>query len=145
MNATAPLYLLDTNILVHYVRRDKVQEKIEAQCSLLLTPVVPLISYVTEAEIRSLGIQFGWGAVRMNQLGFVLSLIRRVPISEPGIIDAYVAIDTYSLEQGVEMGKNDLWIAATAHVTGAMLLTTDKDFNHLQGKFLNSVYIPPQT
>lgn len=29
------------------------------------------------------------------------------------------------------MGKNDLWIAATAYVTGATLLTTDADFDHL--------------
>ncbi len=35
------------------------------------------------------------------------------------------------------MGKNDLWIAATAHILGAKLLTTDGDFNHLDGVFLD--------
>ncbi len=35
------------------------------------------------------------------------------------------------------MGKNDLWIAATAHVLGAKLLTTDADFNHLNEVFLD--------
>jgi len=39
------------------------------------------------------------------------------------------------------MGKNDLWIAATAHVTGATLLTADADFDHLNGAFLNRVLI----
>jgi len=34
------------------------------------------------------------------------------------------------------MGKNDLWIAATASVLSAALLTTDNDFSHLQGYFL---------
>lgn len=34
------------------------------------------------------------------------------------------------------MGKNDLWIAATAYEIGASLVTTDKDFNHLQDIFL---------
>lgn len=29
------------------------------------------------------------------------------------------------------MGKNDLWIAATAHALNAALLTTDGDFEHL--------------
>ncbi len=29
------------------------------------------------------------------------------------------------------MGKNDLWIAATASVTGVTLMTTDGDFDHL--------------
>lgn len=28
------------------------------------------------------------------------------------------------------MGKNDLWIAATASVANVTLLTTDKDFNN---------------
>ncbi len=29
------------------------------------------------------------------------------------------------------MSKNDLWIAATAHVSQAVLLSTDNDFAHL--------------
>ena len=39
------------------------------------------------------------------------------------------------------MGKNDLWIAATAMATGAELITTDKDFSHLDGHFLKVHYI----
>jgi predicted nucleic acid-binding protein len=35
------------------------------------------------------------------------------------------------------MGKNDLWIAATALATKATLITTDKDFDHLQ-----NIYFP---
>jgi tRNA(fMet)-specific endonuclease VapC len=35
------------------------------------------------------------------------------------------------------MGKNDLWIAATASVLGAKLLITDADFEHLAGVFLD--------
>jgi tRNA(fMet)-specific endonuclease VapC len=34
------------------------------------------------------------------------------------------------------MGKNDLWIAATASVYDMELITTDKDFNHLASKYL---------
>ena len=39
------------------------------------------------------------------------------------------------------MGKNDLWIAATSSVYDLILLTTDKDFNHLDGEFLDLEYI----
>ena len=39
------------------------------------------------------------------------------------------------------MGKNDLWIAATSSVYDLVLLTTDKDFNHLDGEYLNLEYI----
>ena len=35
------------------------------------------------------------------------------------------------------MGKNDLWIAATASVYNLRLLTTDNDFGHLDSQFLN--------
>jgi tRNA(fMet)-specific endonuclease VapC len=34
------------------------------------------------------------------------------------------------------MGKNDLWIAATAHVLDLTILTSDKDFDHLNGVYL---------
>jgi tRNA(fMet)-specific endonuclease VapC len=34
------------------------------------------------------------------------------------------------------MGKNDIWIAATASVLNAVLLTTDNDFDHLHDEFL---------
>jgi len=34
------------------------------------------------------------------------------------------------------MGKNDLWIAATAYTLNATLVTTDTDFDHLDGEFI---------
>ena len=34
------------------------------------------------------------------------------------------------------MGKNDLWIAATASVLDLELLTTDSDFDHLSGRYI---------
>jgi predicted nucleic acid-binding protein len=42
------------------------------------------------------------------------------------------------------MGKNDLWIAATASVQSATLITTDKDFDHLNGVFLPVIYVDPK-
>ncbi|WP_353485140.1 hypothetical protein [Haliscomenobacter sp.] len=37
------------------------------------------------------------------------------------------------------MGKNDLWIAATASVFNLELMTLDQDFNHLNVAFLELV------
>jgi len=31
------------------------------------------------------------------------------------------------------MQQNDLWLAATTHAIGATLVSTDKDFSHLDG------------
>jgi predicted nucleic acid-binding protein len=40
------------------------------------------------------------------------------------------------------MGKNDLWIAATASVLDAKLITTDADLGHLKTVFLDIDQIP---
>ena len=67
-------------------------------------------------------------------------------IKLPEIIKCYAEIDAFSQNKLPEnplgisarnMGKNDLWIAATASVLGAKLLTADADFEHLQGVFLD--------
>lgn len=68
-----------------------------------------------------------------------------VDINTEQITNRYAEID--ALSQGRlegrnlkmsarNMGKNDVWIAATASVLDAVLLTTDNDFNHLDGEFL---------
>lgn len=41
------------------------------------------------------------------------------------------------------MGKNDLWIAASAKAAGAFLLTTDNDFDHLFDDVLDGASIDP--
>lgn len=66
-----------------------------------------------------------------------------VPIPNRNIVDAYVEIDYYSRAQGRKMGKNDLWIAATARVEAATLLTTDQDFDHLPQSLVKHIYIDP--
>ena len=66
-------------------------------------------------------------------------------INTSDVISIYGEIDAFS--QGKlkdrplgmtarNMGKNDLWIAATASVTKAKLLTMDKDFMHLDNCLL---------
>ena len=43
------------------------------------------------------------------------------------------------------MAQNDLWIAATAAAPGAVLMTTDTDFDHLDPQFLTRVRIDAKT
>jgi predicted nucleic acid-binding protein len=37
------------------------------------------------------------------------------------------------------VGKNDLWIAATAHITHSTLVSTDGDFDHFDGVFVDVI------
>jgi predicted nucleic acid-binding protein len=41
------------------------------------------------------------------------------------------------------MNQNGLWIAAAAAATSATLLTTDGDFDHLDGSLVRCVWIDP--
>jgi predicted nucleic acid-binding protein len=139
------LYLLDTNILVHQIRRDAVGERIRKLYSPLLTEPRPLISVVTDGELRSLGFQLGWGREKTEQAHYLLTYFQRLTIDTEEVLQAYALIDTFSERSGRSMGKNDLWIAAAAHVTGATLLTTDRDFDHLDPPFLIREWIDPSS
>ena len=66
-----------------------------------------------------------------------------VDINSRPIIDRYAAIDVLSHRSGKSMGKNDLWIAASAAETGSVLLTTDTDFNHLNPEHLRVWWLDP--
>ena len=63
------------------------------------------------------------------------------PIRIQQIINRYAEIDAYSQNKlankslqlsARNMGKNDIWIAATTSVYDMTLLTMDKDFEHLK-------------
>ena len=117
------LFLLDTNILLAYTREGVLASQIEAKYSLLSASELPLISIVSEGELRSLALQFGWGTLRTQRIEALLNVLTVVPLPYQGIVEIYAEIDDNSKRRGVPMGKNDVWIAATAHVTRAALLS----------------------
>ena len=137
------LYFLDTNILVHLVRDDATGQYIKNRYGLLVNDPRPLISVVTEGELRSLAYQWKWGEQKKEQMRFFLSFFWRTPIEKPEIYEAYAAIDAFCQLKGQAMGQNDLWIAASAHVFQAHLLTTDTDFDPLHPIFITRDYIDP--
>jgi predicted nucleic acid-binding protein len=145
-------YLLDTGILLGYVRGAAYADYVEHKFGLSQPSSIPLVSVVSRGEIYSLAIQLGWGAQKRQELDALLRRIPVVDINTDRIIQRYAEIDAYSqgkdpgkrLPSGLtsrNMGKNDLWIAATTSVLRATLLTTDKDFDHLNGLFLDLVYV----
>src|SRR5438876_913841 len=108
--AAPALYLLDTNILVHFVRGDAVWTRIQLAYQLLAADPTPLISIVTAGELRSLAYQRGWSAAKRDQMAFALGYFKSVTIFDPAIVEAYAVIDSYYQLQGRSIGKNDLWI-----------------------------------
>ncbi|MFN4256030.1 MAG: type II toxin-antitoxin system VapC family toxin [Saprospiraceae bacterium] len=138
-------YLLDTNIIIHYLRRSPLAARIESTFQPLFSQNSPIISVVTEGELRSFALQNNWGQQRLESGIKFLHQFLIADINVKSIIERYAEIDAFSQGRhpalplqisARNMGKNDLWIAATASVLDATLLTTDKDFDHLSGHFL---------
>jgi tRNA(fMet)-specific endonuclease VapC len=144
-------YLLDNNVLIHYLRQSSLAEHIEQTYQPLVPSptVTPLLSAVILGELESLSLQNSWGEPRKRQLKLLTNKFLIVDINIKTIINRYAEIDAFSQNKlknrplnnsARNMGKNDLWIAATASVLDATLLTTDKDFDHLNNEFLNVVW-----
>ena len=111
--------------------------------------VIYYTSVVCVGELLALAEKFGWGHQRRSQLNRLLEEWPALPITDPDILTAYALIDAWSCgkqvtapggasppKSAVKMGKNDLWVAATARATRAVLLSTDGDFEHLDGVWL---------
>ena len=142
MAGTPRRYILDTNILVQYVRASRLGEYVEGKYALRASPIRPLVCVVVVGEIRSLAVRWGWGDSKLGCMDRLLRELVWVDLSEPEVLDAYVHVDT-SRPKGWVIPQNDRWVAAAAHATGACLLTTDKHFDYLAGTFIQREYIDP--
>jgi tRNA(fMet)-specific endonuclease VapC len=82
-----------------------------------------------------------WGDAKRARYEALLQELVWIDINGIAVLDAYARIDCFSISAGKSLSKNDIWIAASARMTGATLLTTDKDFGHLH----HDTWIDPQT
>ena len=141
--SSRPTYLLDTNVLVHLIRGNDLGRKIDADFDLRSSLARTLICVVTVGELRALALRLGWGARKSAELDRLLSSLIVVDIHRPDVIAAYAEVDVAGHRAGRSPGKNDVWIAAVARASGATLLTTDKDFDHLDPGLIRRVWINP--
>lgn len=143
-------YLWDTPVLLEYLRNSESWKSLDNQYGFFNRENYSFASVVTAGEILSLSAQLNWGARRIQKMEEFLNVTAITPILRREILNAYAKIDAYSqgrlrqkmLPNGMSarnMGKNDLWIAATAHIYGnaIRLVTSDHDFDHLDGQFLH--------
>jgi predicted nucleic acid-binding protein len=142
------IFVLDTNILIHWIRQTPgVQESLNRIGTFNRNNYMN-ISIVSVAELKTFAQRNNWGTSKMNTLNTLVTALNPIAIDNQNIVDAYVEIDLYS--QGKHphhslpigsssrtMGKNDIWIAATAYFLNATLVTTDADFMHLDGVFFD--------
>lgn len=135
--------VLDTNILVYWLRGKGAGIKLKTDYDLGARRPRPLVPVVVKAEIKSLALKFDWGAAKQRAVDELLRELPIADISSEAVIDAYAQLDNESRKLGRKMGKNDLWIAALAVVQSAVIVTTDKDFDHLNPQFVAVERIDP--
>jgi tRNA(fMet)-specific endonuclease VapC len=137
------LYLLDTNVVVELIRGNRRGKYIDEKFKLSRSIDTLHISVVTIGETLALARSLGWGKEKSEALKSILKQLIILDINNDEILNAYASIDHYSLRSGVRMGKNDVWIAATAHASETVLLTSDRDFDHLDGKWIDRIWNDP--
>lgn len=137
-------YVLDTNVILFYLKDDETKEFIENNFGPFQEANVGIISIVTVAEIGVLARRNGWGDRRLKIVEKLFENLVIVDINSQDIIAAYIDVESYGegshptkkyKNSSRNMGKNDIWIAATTIVTNSELITSDKDFSHLDGEF----------
>ena len=139
------ILLFDTNIVLIYLRDLPAKQIIESVYNPFSSENRTVISVVTVGELKAIALKNKWGVLKVEKLeAFILKCIV-ADINLKDTINHYAEIDAFSQGRldskksnftARNMGKNDLWIAATATVLDATLLTTDNDFNHLHNEFL---------
>lgn len=142
-------YLLDTNVLLHWLRGSSVCGAIDGQFGLTASGFRPLVCEVTLGEIEAFAMSSKWGEAKRQKLSEVRMKLVVVDLTDQRIYTSFAEYSTLAKARGFAIfhDKNDLWIAAAAKVSGATVLTTDaKGFKPLRdGKHLDVVVLDPQT
>jgi len=132
----ATAYLLDTSVILHWVRDSRQAEVIEQQFQLSTSRFRPLICEVSLGEMRAFSRSVKWGAGKLERLARLEREFTTVDISDTRVLDAYADLSTLAKESGwpIWHAKNDLWVGAAAFATQSHLLTMDTDFLPRRGR-----------
>ena len=142
MISASDILLLDTSVVVDVARNNRSGQAVLDAYSLTIRPDRPLISVITTGEMLGIAKSQAWNAEKTKALKGLLSVFVKLEITSE-VIDAYADLVAHCRMNRYTMGQqNDMWIAATARATGAVLLTGDKAFNWLDPHFIRVEYIP---
>lgn len=145
-------FLLDTNIVVIYGRDNEIAKHIEQKHGIFNGENRLAVSIVTVGEVNALAKKLNLGPSRTSRMQSIIDGMTVSGIHYTELIEAYGDIDRFSsgkikveVTKGKfssrNMGKNDIWIAATAKAFDLTLVTTDKDFMHLHNEIIDVLYI----
>ncbi|MCP1382210.1 type II toxin-antitoxin system VapC family toxin [Runella salmonicolor] len=147
--------VIDTCVFIHIIRDTITGKKCLDKIEKYDTAANVIISVVTKAELESFIAQNNWGKPKIEKLNKILEAITYIDISNADqlLLESYTEIDSFSKRKtkdkngnllkgsAKKMGKNDLWIAATAYSLDIPLMTTDSDFDHLNETLMEVIKI----
>lgn len=108
-------YLLDTNIILAYLRKHIIWNLIEKPLEIYEPETIVFIPSVVMGELESIGIQNKWGKIKMQDLEIFMNEFVKTDILNDEIIHKYAEIDAFSqgrlelkppLGSARNMGKN---------------------------------------
>ena len=143
-------YFFDTNAILIYLRDREKKLWLDENYDPLGKGNTAIISVVVLGELESISLRNNWGQKRIENLETFLRKFLIADINSRDVIKKYGEIDAFSQgklkenplgDSSRNMGKNDLWIAATTSITNSKLITSDRDFDHLNGKYLDLILI----
>lgn len=144
MSTPSRLLLLDTDIVIHLVRGRAIGQAIDRRFQLRARADRPLVSVVTLGEALAFARQRGWGAANIDRLRALLREFVPVNLNAEPVLERYAEISEFLRSNGRAVSNNDVWIAACASAAGATLLTTDRDFDPLHGRYVDRIWIDPR-
>ena len=125
-----PVYLLDSNAVSDAM---KGQANLVAKLASLSGSV--MTSVIVQGEIRYGLDLLPVGKRRTDLEAKAAAVLGSLPAEQvtEAVAVRYAAIRSDLEKQGFVLGDNDIWIAATALVVGAILVTRDQDFQRVPG------------
>ncbi len=146
---SGPYHLLDTNVLLFWLRGGSVCQTIDGQFHLTASSFRPMVCEVTLGEIEAFAMDRKWGDGRKEMLADIRRKLVVIDLTDERMYRAYAELSTLAKVNGLPIfhDKNDLWIAAAGKVSGATVLTTDaKGFKPLRdGKHIEAMILDPKT
>lgn len=147
--------LIDTCVVIHIIRQSNTGKNCLASLKAFDENPNLIISVVSKGELESFAKQRKWGDSKLDKLKLLLNQVTYIDIENADqiLLNAYSDIDAFSKRKiadkggnllngsAIKMGKNDLWIAATALAIDIPVITTDGDFDHLNGTMINVIKV----
>ena len=136
------VFLLDTNAISDLMRRSP---NLERRIRSIVTSDRVAVSTIVRGEVLYGIERLPTGKRKSDLRAEADDVFASIPSESvpDGAADVYAALKADCERRGVVLDENDLWLAATARVLGATLVTRDADFRAIVGLLVEDWTVAP--